>query len=215
MPKMRSPKSVDASRFIDRERDPESYWEKIAMAFNVPTYHTDRLSFGPGVIFIGTAGATPTTDIGAVDEGMTLTHGVELLDVRQGNPGRLIKSFRTSDSVTFAFSGFEWNLDNLPKLLGAGHTSGDEFGYGGDLSITEVSLKLVHQMPPKSGAAVGSTVIIEIWKARANGDLTMTFGADLHSFPVTFSALHSTQNWWLEDLDSGHEYYRMTYQQAP
>lgn len=29
---------------------------------NTPTYNTKRLSFGPGVLYIGTAGSTPTKE---------------------------------------------------------------------------------------------------------------------------------------------------------
>lgn len=29
------------------------------MAFNVPSYNTDRFSFGPGILYIGATGSTP------------------------------------------------------------------------------------------------------------------------------------------------------------
>jgi len=185
------------------------------MAFNLPDYNADKLSFGPGVVLFGVAGETPGTDVGAVDEGMTLTHAVEVLDVLQGAPRRIVKSFRLGDTVTFAFAGFEWTIENFPELLGAGHVSGDEYGYGGDLSIQEVSLRLRHNMPPKTGASVGSTLTIDIFRARSNGDLTLTFGAEIHSFPATFTALQSTEDWAGNALDSGEEYYKMTLQEAP
>lgn len=185
------------------------------MSFNVPSYDADLLSFGPGMVYLGAAGATPTSDVGAVDEGMALAHAVEVLDVQQGNPRRLIKSFRTGETVTFAFSGFEWKIANLEYYLGAGTRAGDLFKFGGDISFTEVSLRLVHQMPPLAGASVGSTVILDIWRARSNGDLTLTFGADLHSFPVTFTALQGTTDWASVALAQGEEYYKMTIQYAP
>jgi hypothetical protein len=146
---------------------------------------------------------------------MALSHAVEVLDVQQGNPRRLIKSFRTSETVTFAFAGFEWKIANLPYYLGAGHQSGDTFKFGGDISFQEAALTLQHQTPPIGGDAVGSTIIIDIWRARANGDLAMTFGADLHSFPVTFTALQATRDWADEVLAQGEEYYKMTIQYHP
>ena len=186
------------------------------MAYNVPSYTTEKLSFGPGVVYIGAAGETPVTDIGAVDEGMSLTHSVELLDILQGNPRQLIESLRLSESVAFAFSGFEWNIDNLPELLGAGQVTGtDEFGYGGDLRSIHCSLKCVHQMPPAAGATLGGTVIIEIWDSRAARDMAITFGMDLHNFPVTFNAINTTTDWGGSALAEGVQLYRMTIQQAP
>ena len=185
--------------------------------FNVPTYDADLLSFGPGVVYIGASGSSPwgsslekTADVGAVDEGMVLTHSVEVLDVLQGNPRQLIKSFRTLETVTFAFTGFEWKISNLDKYLGAGHVSGNEFAFGGDVSFTECSLRLRHQAPPESGQTVGATVTIDIWKARSNGDLALTFGGELHQFPLTFTALQADKNWVGESLAAGYQYYRIT-----
>lgn len=185
------------------------------MSFNVPTYDSDLLSFGPGIVWIGAVGATPLSDIGAVDEGMTLAHAIEVLDVQQGNPRRLIKSFRTSETVTFAFAGFEWKIANLPYYLGAGSQAGDTFKFGGDIAFTEAALRLQHQTPPIGGDTVGSTIFIDIWRARSNGDLSLTFGADLHSFPVTFTALQATEDWASVALAQGEEYYKMTVQYHP
>lgn len=190
------------------------------MSFNVPAYDADLLSFGPGVVWISAVGTTPrdseaTSAVGAIDEGMTLAHAVEVLDVQQGNPRRLIKSFRTSETVTFAFAGFEWKMDKLPLYLGGGSESGDILKFGGDIAFNEVSLQLQHQTPPIGGDTVGSTIFIDIWRARANGDLSLTFGADLHSFPVTFTALQATKDFLLVPLAQGEEYYKMTMQVHP
>ena len=190
------------------------------MSFNVPKYDSDLLSFGPGVVWISAVGTTPRQNedasaVGAIDEGMTLAHAIEVLDVQQGNPRRLIKSFRTSETVTFAFAGFEWKMDKLPFYLGAGTEAGGVLKYGGDIAFTEVSLQLQHQTPPIGGDSVGSTILIDIWRARSNGDLSMTFGADLHSFPVTFTALQATQDFLLNPLAQGEEYYKMTMQVHP
>lgn len=192
------------------------------MAFNVPSYDADLLSFGPGIVYMGTAGACPwgisaqsTADIGAVDEGMVLTHATEVLDVNQGNPRQLIKSFRTSETVTFAFTGFEWLAANMDDYLGAGHVSGNNFSYGGDVSFNEVSLRLQHAAPPQAGATVGATIIIDIWEARADGNLALTFGADLHGFPVTFTALQASTDWLLAPLAAGYQYYKMQIIPAP
>lgn len=185
------------------------------MAYNVPSYDTGNLSFGPGVVYIGATGTTPTTDVGAVDVGMALAHAVELLDVQQGNPRELIESFRTVETVTFTFTGLEWKVANLDKFLGGGEVSGDTFKYGGSLRSTHLSLKLVHQMPPASGHTVGSTVIIDVWDSRSAGDLTMTFGMDLHNFPVSVAALNKTTDWGGVTLSAGQQYYKLQIQEAP
>lgn len=185
------------------------------MAFNLPSYDEKNFSFGPGVVYIGVAGQTPSSDVGAVDVGMTLTHATDLLDVQQGNPRELVESFRTVENVTFAFTGLEWKIENLDKYIGGGSVSGDTFKYGGSLRTTQVSLRLVHQMPPAAGKTVGSTVIIDIWKARPVGDLAITFGMDLHNFPVTFNAMQASKDWTGEPLAEGERYYRLQIQKAP
>lgn len=188
------------------------------MPFNMPTYDANRLSFGPGVIFIAAAGITPASDVGAVDVGMAVTHSVEALDALQGSPRTLIASFRASESVTFAFSGLEWKLANLDKYLGGGlYNAGppETFGFGGSLRYTEVSLLLRHQMPPNLGKTVGDCIEIRIWKARSVGDMALTFAEGLHTFPVTFQALDSGTAWDFSSLSNGERYYRMTRIAAP
>lgn len=32
------------------------------MPYNVPTYDTDKFSFGPGVLYLGATGATPSIE---------------------------------------------------------------------------------------------------------------------------------------------------------
>jgi len=167
---------------------------------NTPTYTTKRLSFGPGVLYIGAAGATPMTDIGAVKTGATLTITRDKLEVKQGSPESLIKQWVVSETVKLDVVGLEWNLDNLQYAIGAGviSTNGDEtdFGLGGDMEVTEASLKFVHQMP------AGGTVEIDIWKAQSAGELSVSFGNDPHEFPYSFIALDSTTDWSGSALDS-------------
>lgn len=189
--------------------------------FNLPTYDADQLSFGPGVVYLALAGTTPTEDIGAVDTGMTLTHSVDALDAMQGTPRRIIASFRQAESVTFAFTGLEWNLANLEKYLGGGdHEAGppETFGFGGSLRYTEVSMMLRHQMPPNPGKTVGDCIEIRIWKARAVGDMAFTFGDDLHNFPTSFQALDVGYEWGnptCPAITGNERYYRMTRIAAP
>lgn len=188
---------------------------RVHLANNIPDYDVNDLSFGPGIIYIGVEGTTPATDIGAVNEGMELEHSIESLDVEQGNPRELIEGFRMEEMVNFTFIGFEWNVDNLGKFLGSDEGSGDTFRYGGNLLPISLSLRLVHQMPPASGKIIGSTIIIDIWKARSEEDLEIDFGMDLHDFPVSVDAEYSATDWAGNILSDGQHYYKMQIQKAP
>ncbi len=141
-----------------------------------------------------------TIDIGAVKTGATLTITRDKLEVKQGSPEALVKQWVVAETVKLDVVGLEWNLDNLRYAIGAGvvSTSGDEttFGFGGDMEITEASLKFVHQMP------AGGTVEINIWKAQSAGEMTLTFGNDPHEFPYSFVALDSDTDWAGSSLDS-------------
>ncbi len=188
---------------------------------NLPAYDAGDLSFGPGVIKIALAGTTPADDVGAVDVGMTLSHSVDPLDALQGTPRRIIASFRQTEGVTFAFTGLQWNLANLKKYLGGGtYAEGppETFGFGGSLRYTEVSPFLQHNMPPAAGSTVGDTIEIRIWRARSAGDMPITFGEDLHNFPVTFQALDAGYEWGNDtctEITGAERYYRMTRIVAP
>lgn len=173
------------------------------------------MSFGPGVIYIGTVGTTPLSDIGAVNEGMTLAHEIEPLEVIQGSPDKVIREFRDEEDVALSFQALQWYLSNLDQYLGAGTVSGDEFGFGGDIDFVEASLRLVHQMPPLSGATVGSTITIDVWRARSDGDLEIDFSEGIHDFPLDFIALPASQDWAGNALAQGEEKYRIALDQAP
>ena len=50
------------------------------MPLNLPTIDRDSISFGPGRLFLGAAGTTPTTDVGAITEdGITVEFASEKL----------------------------------------------------------------------------------------------------------------------------------------
>jgi len=168
---------------------------------NVPEYSTKRLSFGPGVLYLGAAGATPSQDIGAVKTGAVLTITRDKLEVKQGSPAQLIQQWVISESVKLEVHGMEWNLENLKYAIGAGIiktvTGGKTLELGGTMSIEECALEFVHQMP------AGGTVIVDIWKAQAGGEIAITFGDDPHEFPYVFMGLNATTDWAGNPLESG------------
>ena len=91
---------------------------------NIPVYDADNISLGPGVLYIGPVGTTPTVDVGAIaEDGMTFTVSREYLEVFQGSPKVLIKQFVTDETVELTAQGLEWNIMNIPLALGAGVTT--------------------------------------------------------------------------------------------
>jgi len=184
------------------------------MAFNVPVFDTGRLSFGPGILYIGkhapsAAGGTPTIDIGSVRSGMTLTTTRTRLDVKQGSPATTIKTYVTAEEVRLEITGIEFNLSNLALALGAGVTSvsgkTEFFGFGGDMDVTDISLKFVHRTP------AGATEEIRIWKAQGGGELARAFGDDVHEFPYTFIAVESPVDWLNQPLPNKQRLYQIVY----
>jgi len=151
------------------------------------------------VLYIGSAGQTPTIDIGAVKTGATLTFTRDKLEVKQGSPEKLIKQWVVTETVKLDVVGHEWNLENLRYAIGCGiiQTSGNEktMDFGGDMEVTEASLKFVHQMP------AGGTVEIDIWRAQSAGELSIEFGNDPHEFPYSFVALDADTAWDGTTLD--------------
>ena len=163
------------------------------MAFNVPTYDTDNFSFGPGVLYVGAAGSTPTLDVGAVRAGAEFAVSRERLEVFQGSPRSLVKQYIVQENAQLTVTGIEWDVDKLTYVLGSGVTTStaaqDTYAFGGDLNISESAVKFVHETP------AGHTIELYIWKAQGTGEITINFGDDLHEFPYVFAALESTTDW--------------------
>lgn len=163
--------------------------------FNVPSFTTNNISIGPGILFLGVSGATPTVDVGAVRSGeLAITR--EKLDINQGFPAQSIISYAISEVVTLTITAIEWDFIHLAQALGAGVATSTQFDFGGDPNFSEVAIKYQHRM------ASGSTLTLDIWKANGTGEITTTFGDDVQEFPYAFSALNSTLDWATNVLDS-------------
>jgi hypothetical protein len=170
--------------------------------YNVPSYTTSNISIGPGVLYLASAGTTPTTDVGAVRGGeLSITR--EKLDIDQGFPAQPIISYCTAEDVTLTVTAIEWNFEQLVKSLGAGVASATQLDFGGDMNFSEVAVKYVHRM------AAGSTIEIDIWKANGSGELTTSFGDDVQEFPYAFAGLNSTTDWASATLDSDKTIFQM------
>jgi hypothetical protein len=171
--------------------------------YNIPSYTTSNISIGPGVLFLGVAGATPTIDVGAVRSGeLTITR--EKLDVDQGFPAQPIVSYAIGEDVTLTINAIEWDFDHIAQALGAGVVTGSVLEFGGDPNFSEVALRYQHRI------AAGSTIVIDIWKSNGSGELTTTFGDDVQEFPYSFMALNSTTDWASNTLGDTTSIFKIT-----
>jgi len=172
--------------------------------YNVPAYSTSNISLGPGVVYVGVSGATPTTDVGAVRSGMNFAIARAKTPVKQGNPAFTIKTFVTEETGVLTLTGVEWNLDNFAMAVGkTTSTVGSTLELGGGLDIHEVALKLVHQTP------TNVTYTLYIWKAEPRGDLTINLTDEPHEFEMAFEAMLTTVDWAGATLADGKQMFKL------
>jgi hypothetical protein len=169
---------------------------------NIPTVTRDDISFGPARLYLGAAGATPTVDVGAISEdGVTVEFASEQRDIMQGNPKLIELSFIQQQSVMVKVTSIEWNFNNLAHVLGAGNTSAggtyEKFAFGGEPCVSEVALHIEHQM-----CRTGDTMNIYVWRAVGEGNVTLPFTHDEHSFELSFKALRASVDWAGNNLAS-------------
>jgi hypothetical protein len=176
---------------------------------NIPSYTVNNISLGPGILYIGLAGTTPTIDAGAISEdGMEFNVTREFLEVFQGQPRTLITTFPISETVELTIQGIEWDLMQLPMALGCGVTTFsstlETFSFGGDTANDRVAVIVQHAMPS------GNTVSIYLWTAEPLGEWTMSMAPDtLHTFPYSFRAVVSTTDWGGTALPVGQQLFRI------
>ncbi|GAH19807.1 unnamed protein product, partial [marine sediment metagenome] len=164
------------------------------MGFNVANVKPDNFSFGPGVLFAGVCGCgiCPMIDIGAVRSGAELTVTREKITVEQGSPYQRITDYVIRETVTLTVTGIEWRFDNLERALGAGVVDGESpvdplrdksYRFGGDMKVASLPLCYRHH------TAEGDEIWVKLWCAQGNGEITITFGDDIHEFPYGFTAV--------------------------
>lgn len=165
------------------------------MPVNVPTYTTSNFSFGPGRLFLGVAGTTPSVDVGAITEdGIKVTMSNKKRSITQGNPKLKVYTFSQEQDVMLEISGIEWNVTNLTYALGSGNTTSisaeDTMAFGGDPLVEVVAGHVQHYM-----AAAGHTLNAYIWRMVSDGDVEMNLTHDEHKFPYKWVAQRATTNW--------------------
>lgn len=171
------------------------------MPYNIdPNGNTDNISFGPAVVSIGPSGATPTSTVGYVgDEAVTIGITSTKRDIEQGNPKTIEFSFATAQRVKVSWQGIEWNQNLLQYALGAGNTyaspSLQTWSFGGDPIVETVAISISHYM-----AKAGDTLTCNVWKARADGDVSIGFSAEEFKYANAYEAMRSATNWGGADL---------------
>ena len=176
---------------------------------NIPSYDADNISLGPGILYVGLVGSTPTIDVGAISEdGMDFNVSREFIEVYQGQPKTLIKTFPSQEVVEVTCNAIEWNLINLPLALGSGATTSsateDTFAFGADPGNDEVAVHIQHALPS------GNTVSIYIWRAQPSGEWSMSMSQDtIHTFPYSFKALQATTSWDGSSLPVGQQLFKI------
>lgn len=152
---------------------------------NVPAYATGRFSFGPGIVYIGPVGSTPTIDIGAVKGDMEFNIERTKLEIKQGSPQSLVEEYAIEEKVMLKGTSIEWNTKNLAYFIGAGVTgaSGPEetYEFGGDMAVASYAVRLVHLQPD------GSTIDIHLFDADGSGSMAIALKeTDVHEMPFEF-----------------------------
>lgn len=168
---------------------------------NFPTYDVDNFSVGGGIVYLGPSGATPTIDIGVVRSNSTLTINRAKERVVNGNPLRLSDAVTVEETATFAFTGVEWNLSNLSRVLGAGitsHTNAVEtLSFGGESTFDKYAFLFRHV------TKAGHTINVKLWKVSGDGGLETRLTEGLHEFSYSFEALHVETDWAGDALGEG------------
>lgn len=167
------------------------------MAYNKPSYDSTKFSLGPAIVSIGATGATPTTDLGAVEScGFELISEVE--DVFLGAPQVLVAVLPSREEATMTWTLMEWEIQNFARAIGAGITTDTSYRFGaGDVAKQQFSTLLQHRVQGS-----GNTFEVRIWKAIPAGNLPVTLDSSQTLFEMTFRAINlAGANWRSETVD--------------
>ena len=180
------------------------------MAYNVPVYDTKKLSFGPGILYMGAQGSTPLVDVGAVKGNVEISVERTILPVFQGSPQSKVAQYATKEEVTIKVTGLEWKLDNLAYALGAGVTAGigsyqEKLEFGGDMQVSNRALRFLHIQPD------GSTIDIHFFKVESSGKFAMNLNeTDMHEFPYEFHTLEGSTDFEGSALAANKKHFKLT-----
>jgi hypothetical protein len=190
------------------------------MPFNLPSGSAKRVTLGNGVLAVRPwDGVTPTTnDELGYGRGATFTFQRTITDLRQGVPRNPVLQLVTEETASLQYTGVEWSLDRLQRLMG-GQLSGTEtvgpegriLQTGGSMGLTNVACRFRHEMPggnPTSG--IGGTLLIDFWRAQGSGEFSVSFGEEIQEIPWNFVAQVQTTAWGGGSLGSDQQLFRMS-----
>lgn len=185
------------------------------MGYNVPTGTDTNISFGPAIVYIGTSGATPSTDVGYIraEDGVTWEVTREVSPIEQGNPLMAILHYDTRHAARVTFNSIEWNYNRMIEALGSGTTnlSGDlqTLTWGGDPTPTKYAMVIEH-----ASAQSSHTHYLDLWQVRSAEGFSVTLSGEPHSHPRAFSCERVTSNWAGAALSRGNRLFRYRRQTA-
>lgn len=179
------------------------------MPYNMASnFNRKLISFGPGVLYVGAALATPTVEVGAISEdGLNLNLEQEVESVYQGNPEIELFAAVLRQGVMLDFSGIEWNGTNFANVVGSGVLANSAaivtYTWGGDPSLEALAVRIVHRMTS------GGTTTLDLWRARGGGSLQVPMGRSKHTFPYTLVAQSATTDWAGNNLGNAEQLLRL------
>ena len=166
------------------------------MSANFPTVDSARFAVGGARVFMGSVGATPTTDVGTIDVsgGVKISTKRTIGMIRAGFPAQVVKQYCSQEDVEVSFEGIEYNPELLRRSMGAGVTSYsatlETYSFGGDPGVTESAIHVRHEM------LTGMTLNVYVWRAAGMSDaMEFTLGQSESKFPHRFQALHQETDW--------------------
>lgn len=171
--------------------------------YNNPSGTLGNITIGPGIIYLGASGTTPSVDVGYVKGKATLMYNREQKEVRAGSPQTIIDALVSQEDVMVEFTGIEWNFDNLLHVLGDGATSVSGANKilkgGGTPATAKKALRFIHKM------ADGGTLELDLWKCIGEGKIEATINSDdIHEIKYKFKAMDpGTTDWAGAALSDG------------
>lgn len=186
---------------------------------NIPSYDCDDITLGQCLVYMqkytapSALGVTPSIDVGAVDE-VKATINRELLDLKQGTPRLLIQQWAVEEVGSLELKGWEWNIENMYKVLAAGSTNisseTETYDFGGDYLVQPVQIRLFHRTP------TGATIFLDFWRASGDGSIEFQFNpTDFNKFDYKFNLWRGLSNWVAGSLAVGTRLFRYTRINAP
>ena len=182
---------------------------------STPAGTVDNISIGSGIVYIGDAGVTPTTDIGYLgDDGITLTYETETVEVTVGFPATPVRQFVSAVTAGLTFQSLEWNLANFERAVVGNRTvtaTEEILAVGLDACPDEVALEVQFCMP-----CVDDTILLRCWRGQTDGALEIGLQNDSpHTFNYNFRLLLAQEDWATNPLPAEEGLFQIRRQFAP